>query len=290
MIAMPVPPRTSRSRLLPQTPAAAVLVLATLGWFVAGGRMAGMDSGPGGDLGTFGWFAGAWAAMTTAMMLPAIAPVVLRLGRLWRSKAPLAGVLFAAGYASVWMLAGLLGYWLVESIRSLHIALLAWASGGRYVAGAVILAAGLYQFSPSKRRWLRRCAQPALRSPSAGLAGALRAGVEHGRCCVGCCWTLMVALYALGMMSLVWMALITVLIVAERQLPSRAVGARAVAAVLVALGIAVAAAPRDVPWLTVPGSTPPAMRMMGAVPMRPAQSPKPATGRTNSGTRVRIGG
>jgi predicted metal-binding membrane protein len=79
-------------------------------------------------------------------------------------------------------------------------------------------------------------------------------GVEYGAICVACCWALMAALFALGVMSIAWMVLVAALIVAERLLPWKAVAVRGVAIVLALLALGVAFAPEDVPGLTVPGS------------------------------------
>jgi predicted metal-binding membrane protein len=252
--------------LAPTAAAAGVLAAAAAGWLVLVERMAGMDGGPGGDPGALGWFAGTWALMTAAMMLPASALAVSRLARARPSAAPLAATAFLAGYGAVWMLAGLFGYALVEAVRALHASALGWSQAGRYLAGAAVAAAGLYQLSAAKARWLARCATAPRVGPAhrLGPAGALRAGVEHGGCCVACCWTLMVALYALGMMSVAWMVVLTVLIAAERLLPRPARAVRATALALVALGIAVMLAPAAVPALRVPpkaGSAPMSMSM-----------------------------
>jgi predicted metal-binding membrane protein len=96
-------------------------------------------------------------------------------------------------------------------------------------------------------------------------------GIEHGGVCVGCCWWLMAALFALGVMSIAWMAFVAALIAAERLLPWKAPAVRTVAVVLAVLGIAVAFAPEKVPGLTIPGPTTsmPAMGMDAApAPMR----------------------
>lgn len=251
MSAHAVRPR-AESRLIGLVAAAGVLTACAAGWLVLVQRMAGMDASPGGDPGALGWFVGTWAVMTAAMMLPAAATAVVRLVRAAPSN-PAAAVLFLAGYGAVWMLAGLGGYALVQAVRGLHPSVLSWSSAGRYVAGAAVAAAGLYQLTAGKRRWLARSTAPDLAPDGRRLAGALLAGLEHGRCCVACCWTLMVALYALGMMSITWTAVITVLIAGERLLARRAVAVRAVAVVLIALGIALAAAPAAVPALSTPG-------------------------------------
>jgi predicted metal-binding membrane protein len=242
----------AQPRLAPAAVFAAVLAGTAAAWVVLAGRMAGMDAGPGGDPGALGWFAATWAIMTAAMMLPAAAPAVVRLTRAWPTRAPATAVSFLAGYGVVWMVAGLAGYGLVVAIRGLHPAALAWSSAGRFVAAGALVAAGLYQLTAVKRRWLVRCTAPDLPLGHHRAADALRAGVRHGGCCVACCWTLMAALYALGMMSLSWMAVVTVLILGERVLRPSAAIVRVVAAVLVVLGLAVAAAPASVPGLTIP--------------------------------------
>jgi hypothetical protein len=88
-----------------------------------------------------------------------------------------------------------------------------------------------------------------------GYGGALRMGVEHGAWCVGCCWALMAALFALGVMSVGWMAFVAALIAVEKLLPWKAVANRGVAVLLAVLGIAVAFAPENVPGLTLPDSS-----------------------------------
>jgi len=160
----------------------------------------------------------------------------------------------------------MLGYALVEGVRSLDLGVLAWDEAGPYVAGGAILGAAVYQLSPLKNRSLRRC-----RNARAfvsdhwrpGPAGALRMGIEHGRVCVGSGWALMAALFALGVMSVGWMVLVAALIATEKLLPWRTVATRGIAVLLAVLGIALAFAPEDVPGLTVPGSSAPAMEEMG---------------------------
>jgi predicted metal-binding membrane protein len=234
------------SRLTSGALIAGVLGLAAAAWLVLIPRMAGMDMGPGGDPGPLGWFTITWAVMTVAMMFPASAPAVLAPAPMSRHNRPAAAAMFLVGYLAVWMLAGLIGYAFVVAVRGLDQSALDWSSGGRYAAAVVIAGAALYQLTPAKRRWLARCRSHAdlggLRSGTrgrGGIAGALRAGVEHGGCCVACCWTLMVALYALGMMSIAWMAALTVLIAAERLVPRAALGRLAVGASLLVLAIAV---------------------------------------------------
>jgi predicted metal-binding membrane protein len=85
-----------------------------------------------------------------------------------------------------------------------------------------------------------------------GWLGALRMGTIHGAWCVGCCWALMAALFALGVMSVGWMAFVAAMIALEKLLPWKALATRGIAAVLVTLGIAVALFPHNVPGLTLP--------------------------------------
>ena len=239
-------------------------LLAVLSWAVTDDRMAGMDAGPGTDLGGLGWFIGVWIVMMAAMMFPSIAPMVVMYARIQegkreRGQAPPAGAtaVFVAGYLVSWTLAGLLGYAIVETVRALDIGFLAWDEAGAYVAGAVILGAALYQLTPLKDVCLTHCRSPfafILGHWRPGRVGALRMGIEHGGWCVGCCWALMAALFALGAMSIGWMALIAALIAAEKLLPWRAIANRGIAVLLVVLGIAVAFAPEEVPGLTLPGS------------------------------------
>jgi len=242
----------------------AVLVAAAAGaWALTAGRMGAMDASPGAELGGLGWFAVSWLVMMTAMMLPALAPMLVACVR--RAGRADSVALFAAGYLAAWLAAGLLAYAVIECVRSLGLGFLAWGEAGRYAAAAVIAGAALYQLTALKGACLRACRERGAFIAERwrrGRIGALRMGLEHGGWCVGCSWALMAALFALGAMSLTWMALVTVLVAAERTLPGPA--RLGVAAVLVALGLWVALAPGAVPGLTVPRSGP----MGGAMEMR----------------------
>jgi predicted metal-binding membrane protein len=254
-----------------QAPAGVFLLLLGLtaaAWALTERRMGGMDAGPGTELGGLGWFAVTWTLMMTAMMLPAVAPTVAAYRG--RAASPGATPTFAAGYLLAWLAAGLLGYALVDGVRSLEFTFLAWDEAGRYVAGAVILGGALYQLTGPKHACLSRCRDPRAFLAEhwrPGRAGALRMGMEHGGLCVACCWALMAALFALGVMSIGWMAFVAALIAAERLLPWKTIAGRGVAVALALLALAVAFAPEAVPGLTVPGShqgTP----TMDSMPMR----------------------
>ena len=241
-----------------------LVALAAVGWAVTDSRMGGMDAGPGTALGTLGFFITAWIVMMAAMMFPSIAPMVVMYARLQEAKrdrgkdaAVGATAAFVAGYLVSWAAAGLVGYAIFDLTRSLSIDALSWDRGGPYLAGGVIVGAALYQLTPLKDACLRKCRSPFMFLMTAwrpGRLGALRMGIEHGGWCVGCCWALMAALFALGVMSLGWMAFTAALIAIEKLLPWRALANRGIAVLLLALGLAVAFVPGSVPGLTLPDS------------------------------------
>jgi predicted metal-binding membrane protein len=216
-------------------------------WAVTVERMRGMDAGPGTDLGGLGWFLGIWVTMTAAMMLPSAAPAARHAARLARRVPTL---LFTAGYLAVWTGYGLLAYGVFQLVTSLDLGWLAWDRRGPYVAGSVIVAAGLYELTPLKRLSLRRCRS----DPHGGKA--FRSGLVHGLDCVGCSGGLMAVLFVLGAMSLFWMAVVAVAIFAEKVLPRGPRLASLFSVALVALGIWVAVSPASVPGLTEPGGSP----------------------------------
>ena len=140
-------------------PVLLLVAFAGIAWVVTVDRMQGMDMGPGTALGALGWFAGVWATMMAAMMLPSLSPMAVAYSRgAGGGVRPVAGTgLFAIGYLLVWLAAGLLAYALIEGVRSLDLGLLAWDWAGRYIAGGVILGAALYELTPVKARCLRQC-------------------------------------------------------------------------------------------------------------------------------------
>jgi predicted metal-binding membrane protein len=248
-----------------------LLALGLGAWLVTDSRMEGMDAGPGTDLGSVGFFVTVWVVMMAAMMFPSVWPMVgvyanVQRGRRERGQEAQAGAtaLFVAGYLAVWTAAGLAAYALFELLSSLSIDAFSWDRGGPYLAGGVLVLAAAYELTPLKHACLRRCRGPLsflLENWRDGRVGALWMGIAHGAWCLGCCWALMAALFALGVMSVGWMIVIAALIAVEKLAPWEWLATRGVAIVLVVLGIAVATAPSDVPGLTVPGSTDDAMDM-----------------------------
>ena len=148
-----------------------LLTAAGLAWWWTVGRMAGMDAGPGTDLGTLGWFTASWVAMMAAMMLPSFAPALAAYLALARGRAPGRSLLCTAGYLLAWTVAGVVAYALFESGKSLLAGDLAWSGGGRWLSGGVIALAAVYQLTPMKHACLLRCRgqleSTARRSPGA---------------------------------------------------------------------------------------------------------------------------
>jgi predicted metal-binding membrane protein len=231
--------------------AASLLGAALIAWIVAVERMRGMDAGPGTDLGALGWFIGIWVTMMAAMMLPSAAPTVLMFSRLRRDAHTWA---FVLGYLLAWTGYGLAAYAAYRGIRASAPSFLAWDDRGPWVAGAALAAAGLYQLTPLKAACLRHCRSPLhfLLHSRPGRLGAVQSGCTHGGYCVGCCTGLMLALFALGVMSLFWMAVVAAAILVEKTLPGGEAFARLLAVVLVALGTWVASSPASVPGLKQP--------------------------------------
>lgn len=243
----------------------ALVAAAGLAWWSTADRMAGMDAGPGTALGSVGWFTGVWVTMMAAMMLPSLAPSAALFSAFVRRE-PSRMLLFAGGYLLVWGVAGIGAYGLFELGKSILSGAFAWHSGGRLLATGVLGLAALYQLTPLKRASLARCRIP-LRfledSWTDTQAGALLIGLRNGGWCLGCSWALMAALFALGVMSLTWMALIAVLVAIEKVGPWGRGARLATAGILAVLAVAILAVPHEIPGFVVPGgpSSPPHMTM-----------------------------
>jgi len=234
---------------------AALFVVAGIGWFLTGRQMQGMDAGPWTNLGDLGWFLGVWVVMMAAMMFPSVAPTVALYARLMRERAALLPWLFAAGYLLTWAAAGLAAYAVgVATTITLGDALM-WDHAGHAIAGATLLVAGAYELTPLKDVCLGKCRSPLgslLGSWREGRIGALGMGARNGAWCVGCCWALMASLFALGVMSISWMALVGGIIAVQKTLPWRRFVTLGTAVLLLLLGTLVLAAPGSLPMLTIP--------------------------------------
>jgi predicted metal-binding membrane protein len=201
------------------------LGIAGASWVVAIRQMTGMDMGVATRLGSFGFFVVLWVLMMAAMMLPGAAPAVVR--RAHASGRVRAVPLFIGSYLAVWTLVGLAVYAL-------------YRPHGSVPAGAVAIAAGVYELTPLKQRCRRRCRD------------SVGSGLEFGLYCVGSSIGLMLILVALSVMSIAWMAIIAVLVVAQKLLPGKAALDVPLALAIVGLGVLIIIAPTSVPGLMPP--------------------------------------
>jgi predicted metal-binding membrane protein len=215
-----------RSRTAELAPAAALLLIAAICWVVAIDRMDGMGPAPGAmnamgmsmgsmhgagsamasvrDLGAFSFFLPTWIVMMAAMMLPSAVPPVARRGIS-------ATALFAAEYIVVWTVLGIAAFGVARAVGL--------KDAGSAVVATVLVAAALYELTPFKRARLTRCSE----------SGERRSGLAYGLDCAGCCAGIMVALLAVGAMSVTWMIVAAVAIAIEKLRP--------VATVLIAVGL-----------------------------------------------------
>jgi predicted metal-binding membrane protein len=258
-------PRTSPDDLAPLYTAArarlalvgTLFVVAAVGWVWTANRMRGMDAGPWTALGSVGWFLGVWVVMMAAMMFPSVAPTVALYARITKQRSSGLAWLFASGYLMVWAVAGLGAFAVGAAATQLLGDRLDWDSAGRALSGVTLIAAAVYELTPLKNVCLGKCRSPLgalLGSWRDGRSGALRMGARNGAWCVGCCWALMAALFALGVMSVSWMALVAAIIAAEKAIPWRRIVTYGTATLLLALGVLVLAAPSALPGLTIPAS------------------------------------
>ena len=231
-----------------------LFAVAGLGWVWSAHQMRGMDGGPWTSLGSLGWFLGIWVVMMAAMMLPSVAPTIALYARATKESSPLAPSLFVAGYLLTWTVAGLFAY-VVGLVAANFGDALAWSHSGRSLAAATLVVAAGYELTPMKNICLAKCRSPLgalLGSWRGGRTGAVRMGARNGAWCVGCCWALMASLFALGVMSVSWMALVAGVIAIEKTLPWRRGLTYGTAVLLLVLGVVLLVAPHVLPGLTIP--------------------------------------
>jgi predicted metal-binding membrane protein len=234
---------------------ASLFALAAIGWAWTAHEMRGMDNGPWTALGGFSWFLGVWVVMMAAMMFPSVAPTVALYSRLMRERSPAAPYAFVSGYLLTWAVAGVGAYAIGVSVSRIFGDSIRWDNDGRAIAGATLIVAAVYELTPLKTICLNKCRSPLgalLGSWREGVGGAVRMGTKNGGWCVGCCWALMASLFALGVMSVAWMAFVAGLIAVEKLLPWRRVATYGVAALLLALGLLLLVAPDSLAGLTIP--------------------------------------
>lgn len=196
---------------------------------------------------TFAYAFVMWAVMMVGMMVPSATPMILLYARVGRQAAqqgkPFAATgFFAVGYLSAWLLFALvavLGQWLLDRALLLTPAL---TSASGLLSGIVLVAVGLFQFTPLKDRCLSQCQAPLLFIQNHGgfrreAGGAFGLGVRHGLYCVGCCWALMALLFVGGVMNVLWIAAIAIFVLAEKVVPGGRILSRIAGVALVLIGL-----------------------------------------------------
>ena len=221
-----VPATATGTKTVPTAAALAVTIGIAVGcWIVSVSQMNRMNMGVATRLGSVAFFAALWIPMMAAMMLPGAVPAVLRQAR---TRARLLTVAaFVISYVAVWALVGVAVYAL-------------YRPHGSVAAGALVIAAGVYELTPLKRSCRLRCQQGG------------RSGLQLGLWCVGSSSGLMVVLLALGLMSLTWMAVITVIVLVQKVLPARALMDLPLAAAIVGFGLLIIITPSSIPGLMPP--------------------------------------
>jgi predicted metal-binding membrane protein len=212
----------TRTRSAAATALTATLGLAAASWVVAVRHMSGMDMGVAAPLGSFASFVAMWVPMMAAMMLPGAAPAVLRRAHAGGRVRDV--LLFVGSYLAVWAVAGVAVYALYQP----H---------GSFVAGSLVITAGVYELTRFKQNCRRRCRE------------SVRSGFEYGLYCAGSSIGLMLILVALGVMSVTWMSVITVLVLVQKLLPPKAAIDVPVALAVLGLGILIVIAPSWGPTL-----------------------------------------
>ena len=233
--------------------ALATIVLLCWAWIVPMARdMYGAMTGPSAWMMTTHWDAprvvllcAMWIVMMIGMMLPSAAPLLLLYARIVRQRSADAPAVWrvyalAGGYLAAWTIFSLLATGLqLVLYRVLVLTPMMEMASATAVAG-VLLLAGAYQLSPLKSMCLRSCRAPlsfVMQHWKPGTAGAFRMGVVHGAYCVGCCWALMLLLFAGGVMNLVVIAGLTILVLIEKIAPFGGGTSRATGVALIGLGV-----------------------------------------------------
>lgn len=168
-----------------------------------------------------------WAGMMVAMMLPSATPMILTFAAVSRNRRrqerPYVPVtIFVAGYVTIWVAFSVLAafaQWILHREALLSPAM---ASSSAWLGGILLLAAGVFQFTPLKHACLAQCRAPfdfIMTRWREGAQGAFWMGLEHGLFCTGCCWALMGLLFVTGVMNIFWIAAITLLVGLEKLFP-----------------------------------------------------------------------
>lgn len=254
-----------RERALIAASLVAVIALAWayLAWLAANGMGMSMDAGmamgggsmsaaaqprPWGALDIWLMFI-MWTVMMVGMMLPSAMPMILLFASVNRKQrergmaaAPVAA--FVAGYLIIWTAFSLVATLLQWGLHAAALLSPAMTTASPLLGGALLVAAGIYQWTPLKRACLKHCRSPlhfVLHRWRQGSTGALRMGLEHGAFCTGCCWVLMLLLFVGGVMNLLWVAAIAAFVLLEKVAPFGRATAVASGTLLLAAGLLMSA-------------------------------------------------
>jgi predicted metal-binding membrane protein len=249
----------------------AIVAITGLAWAYVLWLVANMDMGMGSSMGTsmdktmsgmgamlmpafrpwsvvdFTYMFVMWAVMMVGMMMPSVTPMVLLYASIGRKAAqsgsPLAATgWFVAGYLLAWTafsLAATVAQWQLSRLALITPMM---ASASDLFGGLLLVAAGLYQWSPLKYACLTHCQSPlgfliTRGGFSASPWRSLRLGAEHGSLCVGCCWVLMALLFVGGVMNLLWIAGLTIFVLLEKIIPTGRLVPRLAGAAMAAAGL-----------------------------------------------------
>jgi len=233
------------SRPLATAIVAALLACAAAAWLITINEAGSMGMGGIAVMGA-GLFLTTWLVMMVAMMFPSVAPMTLAFASVTRSRGEGIGptVVFVLGYLLVWTAAGLVPLGVLAALNQIWMTPPSWLPR---LGGAVIILAGIYQFTPLKDACLGACRSPLgfilSHNFGGGPVAAARAGASHGLYCLGCCWALMAVLAVLGLMNIAWMALFAVVFFVEKNVRRGELLPRVVGAACVAGGVALVAFP-----------------------------------------------
>jgi predicted metal-binding membrane protein len=214
---------------------AALLLCAALAWLFTMSQAGSMGMGAG-------LFLITWLVMMVAMMFPSVAPITLAFAGVTRSRGEgtLPTAAFVLGYLMVWTAAGLVPLGVLQALNHVWMTAPSWLPR---VGGAVIILAGIYQFTPLKDTCLRACRSPLgfilSHNFGGGPSAAVRAGASHGLYCLGCCWALMAVLAVVGLMNIAWMAVIAAVFFIEKNVRRGELLPRVVGAVCIVAGLAI---------------------------------------------------
>lgn len=188
-----------------------------------------------------------WSVMMVAMMIPSAVPLILVFTKINRTRreredSALPTATFVSGYLLVWTGLSALATLMQWGLHDAGLLSPMMKSSSSLVSGTLLIAAGVYQWTPWKRACLIHCRSPLhfiISEWRSGALGALRMGSRHGVYCVGCCWALMAVLFVAGIMNLLWVAAVAVFVLAEKLVPRGELIGRAAGIVLVIIGLGV---------------------------------------------------